>query len=326
MHPRDHNHGGLEKMKIAILGTGFGKEHAKLFCQEKQVDKIIVWGRNPEKLTEIEKELGVKTTTNVDDILNDPTIELVDVCVPTKVHAEYAIKALRAGKHVFVEMPLADTAENGRKILETAKECNRRVFVDLFLQYEYPYQLLNQIKEDKRYGECINFEIRRETPHWWGNLDLDNIALSLMHHDIDFVLQLFGKPDSIIAEGRNVCPECSAITAQMSWKNAMATVYGNSALTNSCPFSVGFEATFEKAFIRYFEDGYQNGRTDTKLEIFTDEKQEEIKLVQQNCYQLVCHDVVESILESKPSKLDIEHALLTLETIIQMNGMMRGKL
>ena len=306
-------------MKTAILGTGFGKEHARLFCKEKLVDEVIVWGRNPEKLREIEKEFGVKTTTNLNDILCDKTIELVDVCLPTKVHAEYAIKALRAGKHVFVEMPLADTIENGRKILETAKECKRRVFVDLFLQFEYPYQLLRQIKEEKRYGECKDFYIRRQTPHWWGNLDLDNIALSLMHHDIDFVLQLFGKPDSIKAEGRNVRPECSAVTALMNWKNVTAMVYGNSSLFNSCPFSVGFEATFEKAFIRYFEDGYQNGRTETKFEIFTDEKQEEIKLELQNCYQLVCHDVVESILDNRPSRLDVEHALLTLETIIQMN-------
>ncbi len=313
-------------MKIAILGTDFGKEHAKLFCQEKLVEKIIVWGRKPEKLEAIETELGVKTTTNLDDILNDTDIELVDVCLPANVHAEYAIKALRAGKHVFVEMPLADTTENGRKILETAKECNRRVFVDLFLQFEYPYQLLNQIKEEKRYGECIDFYIRRQTPHWWGNLDLENIALSLMHHDIDFVLQLFGKPDSIKAEGKNVRPECSAVTAMMSYKNATATIHADSSLANTCPFSVGFEATFEKAFIRYFEDGYQDGRTETKLEIFTDEKQEEVKLVQQNCYELVCHDVVESILENKPSRLDIEHALLTLETIVQMNGMMRDKL
>ena len=309
-------------MKTAILGTGFGKEHAKLFCQEKLVDEIIVWGRNPEKLKEIENEFGVKTTTDMDSIFNDASIELVDVCLPAKLHAEYAVKALRAGKHVFVEMPLADTVENGRKILETAKECKRRVFVDLFLQFEYPYQLLNQIKEDKRYGKCINFNIRRQTPHWWGNLDSKNIALSLMHHDIDFALQLLGKPDKMNVEGRDVRPECSAVTAQMSWKNASATVYGNSALTNSCPFSVGFEATFEKAFIRYFEDGYQNGRTDTKLEIFTGEKQEEVKFEPQNCYQLVCHDVVESILQKKPSRLDIEHALLTLETIIRLNEML----
>ena len=306
-------------MKIAILGTGFGKEHTKLFCQEKLVDKIVVWGRNPEKLKEIEQELGVKTTTNMDDILQDPDIELVDVCLPTKVHAEYAIKALRAGKHVFVEMPLADTAENGHKILETARECKRRVFVDLFLQFEYAYQLLRQIKEDKRYGECINFQIKRETPHWWGNLDSKSIVLSLMHHDIDYVLQLFGKPDTIKVEGKNVRPECSAVTALMNWKNATAMVYGNSALFNSCPFSVGFEATFEKAYIRFFEDGYQDGRTETKLEIFTDEKREEVKLEPQNCYQLVCHDVVESILENKKSRLDIENALLTLETIIQIN-------
>ena len=311
-------------MKIAILGTGFGKEHAGFFCKEKLVDEIIVWGRNAEKLKEIEKDLGVKTTTNLDDILCDQTIELVDVCLPTKVHAEYAIKAMHAGKHVFVEMPLADTVENGRKILETAKECKRRVFVDLFLQYEYPYQLLNQIKEEKRYGECVDFYIKRQTPHWWGNLDLDNIALSLMHHDIDFVLQLFGKPDSIKAEGRNVRPECSALTALMRFKNATATIHADSSLADTCPFSVGFEASFEKAFIRFFEDGYQNGKTETKLEIFTDEKQEEIKLFPQNCYELVCHNVVESILQNKPSKLDIEHALLTLETIAAIEQISKG--
>ena len=302
-------------MKIAILGTGFGKEHTKLFCEEKLVDKIIVWGRNPEKLKEIEKEFNLQTTTNIDDILQDPDIELVDVCLPTKLHAEYAIKALQAGKHVFVEMPLADTKENGRKILEAAKKCGRRVFVDLFLQFEYPYQLLNQIKEDKRYGDLINFQIKRQTPHWWGNLDLKNIALNLMHHDIDFVLQLFGKPDKISVEGKEVRPECAAVAAQFGYKNAAATICGNSALFNSCPFSVGFEANFEKAFIRYFEDGYQNGRTDTRFEIFTDEKQEEVKLEQQNCYQLVCHEVVEAILKNRKSRLDIEHALLTLETI-----------
>ena len=311
-------------MKIAILGTGFGKEHAGFFCKEKLVDEIIVWGRNAEKLKEIEKELGVKTTTNLDDILSDQSIELVDVCLSTKVHAEYAIKALRAGKHVFVEMPLADTVENGRKILETAKEYKRRVFVDLFLQYEYPYQLLNQIKEEKRYGECVDFYIKRQTPHWWGNLDLDNIALSLMHHDIDFVLQLFGKPDSIKAEGRNVRHECSVLTALMSFKNAAATIHADSSLADSCPFSVGFEASFEKAFIRFFEDGYQNGKTETKLEIFNDEKQEEIKLVPQNCYELVCHNVVESILQNKPSRLDIEHALLTLETIAAIEQISKG--
>ena len=302
-------------MNVAILGTGFGKEHAKIFCQEKLIDKIIVWGRNTEKLAEIEKELSVHVTTNMDDILEDPTIELVDVCLPTNVHAEYAIKALKAGKHVFVEMPLADTKENGRKILETAKECGRRVFVDLFLQFEYPYQLLNQIKEDKRYGDLINFYIKRETPHWWGNLDRKNISLNLMHHDIDFVLQLFGKPETINVMGKDARPECSTVTAMFNYKNSEATVHGNSALFDSCPFSVGFEATFEKAFVRYYEDGYQDGRTETKFEVFTDEKQEEIKLEMQNCYQLVCHDVVESILGNKKSRLDIEHALLTLETI-----------
>ena len=312
-------------MKIAILGTGFGKEHAKIFCKEKLVDKIIVWGRKPEKLKEIEKELGLQTTTNLDDILCNPTIDLVDVCLPTKLHAEYAIKALRAGKHVFVEMPLADTVENGRKIQETAKECKRRVFVDLFLQYEYPYQLLEQIKEEKRYGECVDFYIRRQTPHWWGNLDLENISINLMHHDIDFVLQLLGKPDSINVEGRNVRSECSVVTALMHFKNAAATIHADSSFPGTGPFSVGFEAAFEKAFIRYFEDGYQDGRTETKLEIFTDEKHEEVKLVPQNCYELVCHNVVESILENKASRLDIEHALLTLETIAAIEKIIKGK-
>ena len=77
-------------MKVAVLGTGFGKEHAKLFCREKLVDEIIVWGRKPEKLKEVETELGVKTTTNLDDVLNDPDIRNIRItCLAEKNSASF---------------------------------------------------------------------------------------------------------------------------------------------------------------------------------------------------------------------------------------------
>ena len=136
---------------------------------------------------------------------------------------------------------------------------------------------------------------------------------------------------TIITEQGRLCLEDT--TGGVMWYGKMfvpvhdanTTIHADSSFPGTGPFSVGFEATFEKAFIRYFEDGYQDGRTETKLEIFTDEKHEEVKLVPQNCYELVCHNVVESILENKTSRLDIEHALLTLETIAAIEKIIKGK-
>jgi UDP-N-acetylglucosamine 3-dehydrogenase len=84
-------------MKVGLLGTGFGIAHARVYRTHPQVSDVVVFGRTPAKLHAFADEFGYATTTEVASIYDDPTIDLVDVCLPTSLHAEHALRALGAG-------------------------------------------------------------------------------------------------------------------------------------------------------------------------------------------------------------------------------------
>jgi predicted dehydrogenase len=73
-------------MKIGILGTGFGVYHAKIYSKLKNIDSIIIWGRDEVKLKNIKNDINIKTTTNINDILDDPDISLIDICLPSSLN------------------------------------------------------------------------------------------------------------------------------------------------------------------------------------------------------------------------------------------------
>jgi hypothetical protein len=99
-------------MKIALLGTGFGQAHAAVYAKRSDIDQVVVFGRSPRKLAKINDQFGFATTTDLDAVITDPSVDLVDICLPTKVHAEVAVRAMQAGKDVLVELPLATTLED----------------------------------------------------------------------------------------------------------------------------------------------------------------------------------------------------------------------
>src|SRR5205814_7016082 len=95
----------LTAMKIALLGTGFGQAHAAVYAQRPDVDEVVVFGRTPHKLAAISDQFGFATTTDLDDLITDASVDLVDICLPTRLHAEVAVAAMQAGKDVLIELP-----------------------------------------------------------------------------------------------------------------------------------------------------------------------------------------------------------------------------
>lgn len=288
-------------MKVAVLGTGFGARHAELLAKRKEVESIILWGRKEGKLRELKEKLHVETTEDMEEIWSDGTIGLVDVCLPNHLHREAAIKALRAGKHVFVETPVAESLADAEAILKTAEQCGKRVFVDLFLRFERPYEYLRQLVQGGRLGALKELLVKRETPPWWGNLDGAHIGMNLMMHDVDFVTRLLGEPEGIFASSMDVREQQSI------------------AMPQAHPFSVGYEAILEQGTVRYYEDGYADGTTDTRLELFCGEKREEVPLRQVNCYEAAIEHVLQCIRDDRASCLDVREAIRTLRTVLRMN-------
>ena len=129
-------------MKVGLLGTGFGIAHAHIYHRHPEVSEVVVFGRTPAKLQAFADEFGYATTTEVASIYDDPTIDLVDVCLPTELHAEHVLWALEAGKHVLCELPLATTMDDARRIVEAAAASDRQVFVDMFGRFDPATEVL----------------------------------------------------------------------------------------------------------------------------------------------------------------------------------------
>ena len=79
-------------MKIALLGTGFGQAHAAVYAERPDVDEVVLFGRTAAKLAAISGQFGFATTTDLDAVLADPSVDLVDVCLPTALPAHPTLR------------------------------------------------------------------------------------------------------------------------------------------------------------------------------------------------------------------------------------------
>ena len=136
----------LVTMKIALLGTGFGQVHAAVYGSRSDVDEVVVFGRTAQRLAGFAEPFGFATTTDLEGLVTDASVDLVDICLPTRLHAETAVRAMQAGKDVLIELPLADTLADAHRIVEVQRETGRRAFVDMFSRFSPSNRHLRKVR------------------------------------------------------------------------------------------------------------------------------------------------------------------------------------
>ncbi|GAB2555427.1 Gfo/Idh/MocA family protein [Gracilibacillus alcaliphilus] len=206
-------------MNIGILGTGFGVYHAELYKKLDSVHSITIFSRNMEKLKQINEKLDVEITDDVNVILKNPHIDLVDICLPSSLHKQYTIEALKNGKHVFCETPVALTVEDANAMQQAENHYGKRVFINQFIKHEYPYEYLYKVVKTEELGKLKALHIKRKTPPLWGDLSLNNITTDLMIHDFDVVTWIFGKPNWICSQGVNGKQGQSHVNALLTYSD-----------------------------------------------------------------------------------------------------------
>jgi 2-hydroxy-4-carboxymuconate semialdehyde hemiacetal dehydrogenase len=111
-------------MKLCMVGQGaFAKKHLDGLARIKGAEVVTIYGRKEESTKAVAEKYGIPHwTTNFDEALARPGLEAVILTSPTQVHAEQAIKCMRAGKHVEIEIPISDSLADAEKILAVQKE------------------------------------------------------------------------------------------------------------------------------------------------------------------------------------------------------------
>jgi len=141
------------------------------------------------------------------DLVNDPDVELVDICLPTPLHFEYAMAAIAAGKHVMIEKPLARTYEQAMQLVKAAEAApGSSVMVGMCMRFWPGWDWLKTAIDQKTYGRVLSATFLRVAEHPGGEFFRDGEAsggalLELHIHDTDFVRYCFGTPHTVSSHG-----------------------------------------------------------------------------------------------------------------------------
>jgi predicted dehydrogenase len=267
-------------MKIALLGTGFGQAHAAVYAQRPDVEEVVVFGRTPQKLAEISGQFGFATTTGLDAVIADPSVDLVDICLPTRLHAEVAVAAMQAGKDVLIELPLATTLEDARRIVAAQRATGRKAFVDMFSRFSPASQQLRQAVAGQRHGPLRVLEIEGRTALLWQGYDLglDTLALDMMHADFDLVTSLLGRPLTVQVTGTGGPGRGSAAEVILGYPTAMARCASSSLMPQPYGVRGGWRATFTAAVLEYAMRAGFTGQGPATLTEFTADGEQPIDL------------------------------------------------
>lgn len=311
-------------MRVGLLGTGFGIAHAAIYAARPDVENVVVFGRTPAKLRKFAEQFGFATTTDIDGIYSDRAIDLIDVCLPTPVHADHVVRALQAGKDVVCELPLACSMSDARRVVEAQESTGRHVFVDMFSRFDPGVEFLQDAVADGRYGALKTLQWATRTALLWEGYDLglDSIAMDMMHSSLDTIVATLGRPESMAAVGTAKHTGGSAAEVLLAYPSALARCSASSLMPKPYGVRGSWRAVFTDGVLEStWTSGYE-GRARAALTEYTHGDSRSVELPDIDAYAAVIDHVIAcrdghatsrlspaSVLDALQLTLDVHQAL-----------------
>ncbi len=170
-------------VKIGLIGVGhLGKIHLKLLKEIPQFEIVGFYDSNLVTAKAIEKEFSVPLVESVDELL--AACDAIDIVTPTIFHHEYAIKALKNSKHVFIEKPIASSIAEAKEIVALASEADVKVQIGHVERFNPAFLSIQKFFDNPMFIET--HRLAQFNPR---GTDV-SVVLDLMIHDIDIVLSV----------------------------------------------------------------------------------------------------------------------------------------
>jgi predicted dehydrogenase len=200
--------------RVAVIGTGrWGRQLIRvlgdlgvlvLACNRGSVEGQA-WVRSAYP--------SVRVSSSAADAIDDPSIDCVVIATSIPSHASLAVAALAAGKHVFVEKPLAMTSADAWRVVEAADRADRRLFVGHTFLYDAGFERLH--------GLLAHDPVREASFVWlkYGTFD-EPLIWNLLPHEVSLAMWLIGQPESIEIEEREAGPtELDRLRLRLGFKD-----------------------------------------------------------------------------------------------------------
>lgn len=180
-------------LKVGVIGCGYwGPNIIRNFSQMSRTEVSRVCDLDQERLAHIRRLYPtIQTSTLYQEIINDPDIQVVAVAAPINTHYEFAKQALKQGKHVFVEKPLAASSQEAEELISLARDTGRKLMVGHTFLYTSAVRKIKEIIDSGELGEIYYINAQRLN---LGLFQKDyNVVWDLAPHDISIVLYLLDK-------------------------------------------------------------------------------------------------------------------------------------
>lgn len=245
-------------LKIGLIGCGFmGSMHANCYNNIKDARVVAVADLRRDKAEALAKISDAKIYETGRDLIEHADVDAIDICLPTYLHAEHAVLAMKKVRYVFVEKPVALTLEEGKNMIATAEECGAEVQVGQVIRFWNEYVALADFIQKGTYGRVISANFRRLSPipTWgWDNWLTDPVrsggaGQDLHVHDVDYVLSVFGKPEKFYSVKNAHGVENDYVNTLMQYKDFCVSVEGTWGLPENYPFTATFRVVFENAVV-----------------------------------------------------------------------------
>lgn len=264
------------KTRVGIIGLGsMGITHLDVYAQMDDVEIVAVADRNSDKRSGEKKATGnieghaqggfdlsqVKGYATPEELIADPNVDAVDLCLPTPAHLPIGKLVIESGKHLLIEKPLARTASAAKQLVDLADEASQRgqiVMPAMCMRYWPGWTWLKQAIDQQTYGQVLAATFTRLSEHPGGKLYLDGelcggAILDFHLHDTDFIYHCFGLPESVSSVGyTNITGAIDHVQTQYHYpanSNApkLVTAEGGWGMAQGFPFTMRYQVNFEQA-------------------------------------------------------------------------------
>ena len=240
-------------LKVGLVGVGgISGAHIPVWEEMENAELVALCDIRPERM---EKYSSKRCYTDFDEMLANEELDILDICLPTYLHADFAVKAMEKGINVITEKPISLKEEDVERVYGAAEKNNVKFMVAHVLRFWPEYELLKEIYDSKRYGKLLSGTMIRlgGYPKWsWDGWMMDEkrsgmVPFDLHIHDLDFMVYAFGLP-KVSYQYRSKLPNQDyislvydfgdfSINSEASWYSA------------SYPFTAEFRFQFEDAVV-----------------------------------------------------------------------------
>ena len=261
-------------MKVAMIGMGgISGTHRACWKKIKDIEVVAVCDVRKENADAAAKDMNARAYYSYEDMAANEEFDILDICLPTYLHADYAVKALEEGKHVICEKPASLKIEDIDRVYDAARKNNKNVMIAQVVRFWKEYLYLKEAYETRKFGKLMSGRMTRmgRTPifswdDWMRDPERSGLVPFDLHiHDLDFILYAFGNPDSM-QRFRAKNKEQDYFEAVYQYPDFFIAA---EAAWYDCDyvFQCGFRFQFERAVLEY-KDGKltvfeQNGKIST---------------------------------------------------------------